>query len=182
MVGAGKVALRRIQAILDTGALISVVAGESLPQFTDWEKQGKLSLYHREYQPADLANKRIVFACTNHPNLNQEIVNQAKQQGCWAEGCTAQSEGNLLPGAVIRQGLLSIAISSSGELPLLSKTIRECLERIVDPGWEAFTVDLLMQKKTLSSEQLTQLIRDRFQQALRACRNLSSAEGEDGLT
>jgi siroheme synthase-like protein len=142
VIGAGKVALRRTKSLIPSKPNLVVIAPEGLPEFSRWNSEGFISFYQRGYQETDLEDQRLVFACTDDSDLNQRIVNTAQQRGIWAEGCTPESGGDMHPGSLIRRGGLSIAISSSGTAPMLTRVLRECLEDLFGAQWGNLVEDM----------------------------------------
>jgi precorrin-2 dehydrogenase / sirohydrochlorin ferrochelatase len=142
VIGAGRVALRRTKSLIPAKSNLVVIAPEGLPEFSRWNSKGYIRFHQRGYQESDLADQRLVFACTDDSDLNRRIVNTALQRGIWAEGCTPKSGGNMHPGSLVRRGRLSIAISSSGTAPMFTRLLRECLEDLFGAQWGELVEDL----------------------------------------
>ena len=142
VVGAGKVAFRRVGSLIPCRPSLHVVAPHVLPDFSDLYNEGVLKLSQRCFEEKDLEEQRLVFACTDDSVLNRFIVAKARERGIWAEGCTGGSSGNMHPGSLVRRGGLAIAISSSGVSPLLTRGLRECLEDLFGMEWETLVEDM----------------------------------------
>ena len=69
--GAGTIAQRRVQGLLQAGAVVTVVAPESKP--ICWEHIALTYLQGR-YHPELLTDFFLVFAATNDPVINAQIV------------------------------------------------------------------------------------------------------------
>lgn len=142
VVGAGKVAFRRVGSLIPCEPSLHVVAPHVLPGFSGWYNEGVLKLSQRCFEEKDLEGQRLVFACTDDSVLNRFIVAKARERGIWAEGCTRGSGGNMHPGSLVRRGGLAIAISSLGVSPLLTRVLRECLEDLFGMEWETLAEEL----------------------------------------
>ncbi len=136
IIGAGRVASRRVASLIPFKPNLHVIASNVLPDFHRWQNEEVLKLTQRYYEEDDLEGQRLVFACTDDPDLNHRIVMASRERGIWAEGCTPGSGGTMYPGSLIRRGGFTLAISSSGTFPLLTRVLRECLEDLFGSEWE----------------------------------------------
>jgi precorrin-2 dehydrogenase/sirohydrochlorin ferrochelatase len=172
VVGGGPVARRRTLALMECGAQVTVVAPEFMPEFQAWADQGAIQIERREYNQDDLRNKRLVFACTNQAHANELIVDQAKSQGLLVSSATPGTRADLFPGQAVRKGPLSISISTRGEIPLLARVLRECLDDLFPETWGQET-EALSQLRPIPRQDLQALqamedrIRNSFNQAVR---------------
>lgn len=80
LAGAGKIAARRVPALLAAGADLHVVAPEAQPLIEARAASGELTLHRRTFDPADLADAWYVIAATSDPEANQAL----------AQACAAQ--------------------------------------------------------------------------------------------
>ena len=75
--GAGKTAQRRVQGLLQAGAVVTVIAPEPKPDC--WNK-ADLTYVQAHYQQAFLEEALLVFAATNDAACNAQIVQDAQAQ------------------------------------------------------------------------------------------------------
>ena len=54
VVGGGRLAVRKVEALLDAGAAVVVVALEASPPIRAWAESGRLTLQARAFHPSDL--------------------------------------------------------------------------------------------------------------------------------
>ena len=76
--GAGKTAQRRVQGLLQAGAMVTVIAPEPKPDC--WNK-ADLTYVQAHYQQAFLEEALLVFAATNDAACNAQIVQDAQALG-----------------------------------------------------------------------------------------------------
>ena len=82
IVGAGRIALRRIRTMSDFAGKVTVVAPAICQEIRELaEIAPQIRLADRAYQPDDLKGKDIVFAATDDPVLNGQIAEACHQQG-----------------------------------------------------------------------------------------------------
>ena len=126
--GGGAVAQRRIEGLLAAGAIVTVVSPVLTGALMELVAQGALQHIARAYEAGDLAGYNLAFVATDNREVNQAILSEARLRGVWIN--SADDPGNcdfILP-AVVRRGELSIAISTGGASPALTRAIREELD------------------------------------------------------
>jgi len=64
VVGAGRIAARKIAALLDAGAAVHVVAPELGPEVRDWQASGALTVDERTFVPTDLDRAWLATSAT----------------------------------------------------------------------------------------------------------------------
>lgn len=83
VVGAGAVALRRVGALLDVGADVLLVAPSGVDALTDLAARGQISWIPRVFQPSDLDDAWLAFACTDDPAANEIVAAEAQVRRTW---------------------------------------------------------------------------------------------------
>jgi siroheme synthase-like protein len=126
IIGGGKVALRKAQALLDAGAVVEVFS----PQFCDElaiisGNSQSLRLIHRAYQAGDLKQAFLVIAATDSPQINQAVWQEALQEGCLVNVVDDPVHSNFILPAVVERGELKIAVTTGGSSPALARRLRE---------------------------------------------------------
>src|SRR3954470_3115914 len=127
VVGAGKVALRKTQGLLEAGARVTVVAPESLPDFDHLP----LRLIRRCFRPADLDGVLLVFAATDDRRVNHRIRLAAQRRGILANIADSAADCDFIVPARVQRGDVQIAISTGGKSPRLSAELRRKLDEIL---------------------------------------------------
>lgn len=124
--GAGTIAQRRVQGLLQAGAMVTVVAPESKP--ICWEHIALTYLQGR-YHPELLTDFFLVFAATNDPVINAQIVRASQEKGKLVSTVTtdpASTADFSLP-ACRRSGAVTLAITTEGTAPALATAIGNAL-------------------------------------------------------
>jgi siroheme synthase-like protein len=127
VVGAGKVALRKVRGLLEAGARITVVAPEWEPEFEELA----LRLIRRRFRASDLGGVFLVYAATDDRLTNHRIGIAAKGRGVFANIADSAEECGFIVPARVQRGEVQIAISTGGESPRLSAELRRKLEEIL---------------------------------------------------
>jgi uroporphyrin-III C-methyltransferase / precorrin-2 dehydrogenase / sirohydrochlorin ferrochelatase len=83
IIGGGTVAARRVPALLDSGADVVIISPELSPQLAEFSAAGRISWTERGYAPGDCAGAWLVGACTNDPDVNSAVADEADAAGIW---------------------------------------------------------------------------------------------------
>ncbi|WP_353221881.1 siroheme synthase CysG [Salinisphaera sp. C84B14] len=128
VVGAGPVATRRIERLLDSGAAVTVIAPSVGEAVRAWADSNRLRLIERAFEAADVDGIALVFACTDEPAINSAVATAAHEAGSLVQRADDAGASDFLVPAVVRRGVLQIAISSDGQAPTLARILRSRLD------------------------------------------------------
>lgn len=131
VIGAGRIAERKIGSLLDAGARVHVVALEASPAVSALAACDNIVLHLREYVPTDLDGAYVVIVATNDAELNSRVSAECHSRGILVNVVDQPALCSFYVPAVIDRGPVSIAISTSGASPALSKHLRVLLEDAV---------------------------------------------------
>jgi precorrin-2 dehydrogenase/sirohydrochlorin ferrochelatase len=127
VVGGGRVAERKARMLIEAGAAVKIVSPSLTHNLKILCDGGKLTHIKRKYKTADIKDAFLVIAATSSPQTNTKI---AKDAELLINVIDTPSEGNFIVPSIVRRGLLTIAISTAGASPAMSKTIRKEIERL----------------------------------------------------
>lgn len=154
VVGAGKVGEPKIASLLDTGALIRVVAFGASDMVRKWAREGKIKLELRAFTAADLDGIFLAVVATASRELNASIYNEAQRRGVLCNVVDDPAYCDFYYPAVVRRGDLQIAISTNGKSPALSQKLRQQLERQFGPGYAQWVAQLGETRKLVLASDL----------------------------
>jgi len=126
VVGAGKVAERKVQSVLKAGAKVRVVGLEPTPKLIDLAHDKKIELHQRRFLDADVMGCWMVFAATDDAEVNDHVGALAKEQGILF-GHAAGGDSDFTLPAVLDIGDLQVAVSTNGASPLYARWVRDYL-------------------------------------------------------
>jgi len=124
LVGAGTVALDKINSLLNTGLQLRVVAPVAKPEIQELAGEGKLEWIQRSFQLSDLDGKFVVIAATDNPEVNAAVYQGAIERGILCNSVDDIPNCDFFFGSVVSRGELQIAISTAGESPAFAQRIR----------------------------------------------------------
>lgn len=119
IVGGGPIALRKIKALQQTGAIITVVAPEILPAIEPLVSRTK----RRVFEDGDLLGQRLIFCCTDSKALNHRIAKLTLAEQL-VNNTSDHEDSDFYNFATIEQGDISIHIGSDGHKVTLVKQIK----------------------------------------------------------
>jgi len=133
VVGAGKVALRKVRGLLEAGAEVTVVSPGRLPEFESLP----VVLRRRRFRPSDIGEQALVFAATDVREVNQAVAQAACAARIPVNVADAPEECGFLVPSRIRKGNLQVAVSTGGESPKLAVKLRKRIEEVLSAAKRA---------------------------------------------
>ena len=137
IIGGGKVAARKVPALLAAGAKVTIISpalDESLRDLPiEWiQSEYQADVYRAEYilkqQPV------LIFAATNKPEINQLVLKVARQLGIFVNMADESESSDFHNMAMLEKAPFTIAISSSGSSPALLNLVRERIDKVLSAG------------------------------------------------
>ena len=133
VVGAGPVALEKIEGLLVSDAQVTVVAPDAITEIAGLAREGAITWHQRRYETADLEGGFMVIAATSDTALNVGVFRDAEARQMLANVVDVPPLCNFILPAIVRSGPITIAISTSGASPALAKRLkREITEQYGD--------------------------------------------------
>lgn len=132
VVGGGMVAERKVLALLETGADITVGAPRLTSGLAHLVKSGRITQVKDKYTPVWLDSAWLVIAATNKKLLNQAIARNCRERRLLINVVDDATLSSFHVPAIVRRGLLTVAISSAGQAPALARWVRAQLESVLD--------------------------------------------------
>lgn len=134
VVGAGPVALEKIEGLLAADADVSVVALEAIDEVRNLAEAGALELILRPYDTADLDGRFLVVAATSDTAVNTQVHADAEARSMLVNVADVPHLCNFMLPAIVREGPLAVAVSTAGASPALAKRMkREAAEMFGAP-------------------------------------------------
>jgi len=135
VVGGGAVGERKVNTLLECGADVVVIAPLATEHLHDMASGGRIRLRLRRYQASDLDGQFLVIGATGDEKVNQQISGDASARGILCNIADCPRACSFVLPAVVSQGDLVIAISTSNKSPAVAKRIRQALEKEFGPEY-----------------------------------------------
>ena len=130
VVGGGRVALRKIQMLLEAEAKVAVVSPEICNKLGTLIEQGKVTHTVRRFEEHDITGAVLVYAATNSRGINRNVLECCRKKNvlcCCVDGNWADSD--FTTPAVTRRNKLTVSVSSGGTDCRQSKMVKNSLAR-----------------------------------------------------
>jgi len=134
VIGAGQVAVRKVQTLLQAGARVRVVSPELDPRLQKLVRSGKIEWRPRSWKVADLNHVWLVIAATSDPKVNRRIKREAERRRLWVNAVDDPENCSLFFLSFFNRGELQVAVSTGGLSPALARKIRETLDQDWNPN------------------------------------------------
>ncbi len=133
VVGAGEIALSKIESLLEAGARVRVVAPEAREEVRGLASAGKIDWIARAYETSDLDDTFLVIAATNVPDVNHAVYEEAVRRNILCNAVDDPPFCDFYFGSIVRRGELQIAISTAGESPAVAQRLRREIDAQLPP-------------------------------------------------
>jgi uroporphyrin-III C-methyltransferase/precorrin-2 dehydrogenase/sirohydrochlorin ferrochelatase len=128
VVGGGAVAARRVEQLLGAGARVAVVAPELGERIADWAAEGRIEAIEGRFEASLIEDCWLVVGATGNHDVNREVAAAAEAA---RRLCNIVDEPELcsfIMPAIVDRDPVTIAISSAGSSPVLSRWIKGLIE------------------------------------------------------
>lgn len=131
IVGGGKVALRKVQVLLDFGAQVTVVAPQILPAIEQISSKD-LKLKKRAFHAEDLNGCTLVVAATDDASQNHTIAQLAKEKKIPVNAVDQQEDCSFLFPSYHKEKNVVGAFSSSGNSPVITQYLKGIIQEALN--------------------------------------------------
>jgi len=125
VVGGGRVAERKIRALLKAGAAVYTISPELTPPLKRLKAAGSIRHSARAYKKGDLKGAWLAIAATSDETINKAVSRDAP---FLVNVVDAPELANFIAPAVVQSGPLQIAVSTGGSSPAMAASIRRELD------------------------------------------------------
>ncbi len=165
VVGGGRVAVRKVKALLDCGADITVISPKPLAEISKLFKTKAIRLLLRNYETGDLKGASLCIAATDVKEINRKVAEASKKKGVLVNIADDLEPSDFIIPSSFRRGHLSVAVSTSGMSPALAKKIRAKLEKNIGMEY-AYLLSLIAEMRSEIKKKGLQLSAKTWQEAL----------------
>lgn len=162
VVGGGAVGERKVKTILECGGKVILVSPEATDELKRLAETGEIQWRRREFREEDTEGIYMAFAATGRREVNSLVAKLCKDKGIMVNVADSLDESDFLVPSFFKKGSISVAVSTAGISPALSRTIRELIEEALDEDFASYA-ELLenlrrVLKKKLPEEERRELL------------------------
>ncbi len=133
VVGAGKVAQRKVETLLQSGAHVSLVSPQLAPELdliiARYPQQ--VSYHARPFRDSDLTGKKLAIAATDKRAVNARVAELAHAHNIPVNVADKRSECSFITPSIVDRSPVCIAVSTGGASPVLARQLRMKLETVI---------------------------------------------------
>ncbi|MGD9874350.1 MAG: NAD(P)-dependent oxidoreductase [Kiritimatiellia bacterium] len=130
VVGAGNVAVRKVEHLITAGAKVTVIGDMISPGAHELHRRGLIHLKVRAFEDDDVVGCAAVFAATDSAEANLRVLEACRERGILC-GCVDLHwrESDLISPAVLRVDDITISVSTGGKSCRRSRLVRDSMMR-----------------------------------------------------
>jgi precorrin-2 dehydrogenase / sirohydrochlorin ferrochelatase len=138
VIGGGHEGEGKVKGLLDCSATVTLISPELTPTLQAWAEEGRFTWLNRDYQPGDLRGAFLVIAERSDPAQNKAIWDEAEAERILVNVMDDVPHCNFVAGSVVRQGALTMSISTAGAAPTLAVRLRQRFEQEFGPEYALY--------------------------------------------
>lgn len=142
VVGAGRIAARKIEPLLDLGARVRVVAPQLGEEVRAWRDAGRLRVAERGFEPSDLDGSWLAITATDDPDVNRAVFEAGDARRVWVNSADDPENCSFTLVSVVRRGDIVVTIGTGGRSPALAAWLKARMETELGAEYETL-LDLL---------------------------------------
>ncbi len=142
VIGAGSVAIRKAQSLLDAGARVVIVTDKASDTAVAFCAENNIELITSGYAKSYLSPASLVIASTNDSELNSRIYYDCQELAILCNVVDQPHLCDFYVPALVQRGCLQIAIGTDGACPAYAGHLRRKLEEQFTEDHSRFMVEL----------------------------------------
>ncbi|MEE4377255.1 MAG: siroheme synthase CysG [Candidatus Competibacteraceae bacterium] len=135
VVGGGAIATRKVSLLLQAEASVTVVAPNLEPTLQAERDAERIQHRQAYFSVSDLDGHALVIAATNNQDVNRQVSELCQARLIPVNVVDQPSLCSFIMPAIVDRAPLTIAISSGGNAPVLSRLLRGRLESLIPTAY-----------------------------------------------
>jgi precorrin-2 dehydrogenase/sirohydrochlorin ferrochelatase len=135
VIGGGDSAEAKVRALLDAGAIVTVVSRDAANEIKSRAAAGEISYLAREYERGDLHGKWLAYIANTSDEVVRHAADEARELGILLNVVDDPQSSIFISPAILRRGDLQIAITTGGSSPAIAQMLRQRLEQWIGPEY-----------------------------------------------
>jgi siroheme synthase-like protein len=151
VVGAGRVAARKIKGLLAAGARVHVVAPQLDGEVRALVDAGAVTVDEREFQPSDLEGAWLVTTATGVREVDHAVFVAGEERGVWVNAADDPANCSFTLMSVVRRGDIVVTIGTNGRSPALATWLGDHVRTEMGPEYETLLELLADERESMRS-------------------------------
>jgi siroheme synthase-like protein len=136
VVGAGRIAARKIGGLLAADADVVVVAPDAGPAVAELVEAGRVEWHAREFRPEDLDDVWLAITATGVPAVDRAVYTEGQARRVWVNSADDPKNCAFTLMSVVRRGDIVVTIGTNGRSPALATFLRDHVATEMGPEYE----------------------------------------------
>lgn len=119
----------KVKDFLDRDAWLTVISPELNEQLQEWADEGRFEWIPRQYQYGDLEGASVAIVAEFEGDINEKVYQEAEERNILVNVMDDLPHANFAFGSIVKQGPLTISISTGGAAPALAVRLRQRFEK-----------------------------------------------------
>lgn len=150
LVGGDDEAEGKVEQLLERNARLTVISPHLTENMQRWVRENRFKWIPRTYKQGDLEGAFMAIVAEYEGDINIKVYQEAKERNILVNVMDDLPHANFAFGSIVRQGPLTISISTSGAAPALSVRLRERFEEEFGPEYGKFLEFMQKLRKPMS--------------------------------
>lgn len=129
VIGGGKVAERKVKTLLKFDGRVTVVSPEITLGLKNLASKRRINHINKIYNSKLLNASILAIAATDDRKVNSRVSKDCFKKGILVNVVDSPKECSFIAPAIVKKGFITIAISTGGRSPVLSKAVRIAIEK-----------------------------------------------------
>ncbi len=142
VIGEGPLVGAKIAGLVAAGARVLLFAPMPSPDLMPWTSHADVTWHPRPPTVDDLKGAVMAIAASADQEFNRTVAIWARTHNVWMNVVDTPALSDCLAVSQIRRGDLVLAISTSGQAPILAQAIRRYLESLFPESWAALVDEM----------------------------------------
>ncbi len=166
VIGGGRVAERKILSLLEANAIVVLVSPDATSVLAKLADDKKITWIKDSFKPDYIQGAWLVFACTNQRDVQRDVFQACEERNIFCNVVDQPDISSFIVPSVVKRGALTLAISTSGASPAVSRRLRERLERLFGEEYALYLELMRKIREYILSKGLPQEEKERKLQVL----------------
>lgn len=138
IIGGGKVAYRKVSELLRYNAKIKLISKDINEDVKKLIDEKEIIYLGKDYSSAWLEKVFLVIAATNNRELNKKIIEDCNKINTLVNSVDNPKESCFIQPSKLNKGDITIAVSTGGKSPILSKIIKGKINAIIKDSYSDY--------------------------------------------
>lgn len=130
IVGGGRIAARKAEALRDFGAALTVVAPDISLEIKSMEN---IIFLEKQFEKSDLTGQALAVAATDDKGLNHQVSQICREAGIPVNAVDQIEDCSFIFPAYLKEGEVVAAFSSGGQSPVITQYLKGQMRPVLTP-------------------------------------------------